>query len=167
VTHEVDEEEKKDATHTIQKGTSFMFWDEDQNELYIRKRSGQKMFIHFKNLYINRIQFRRRLGLDSTEHGTPGKSDTKPYISEKSKKIATKYREKHLGKANAPLLEVLHRESKSQGKLMKEKEEREKKERAGYTFKPDTSPTRSYFAKGGAKKGSKEPTHGDKCLDLF
>jgi len=63
-------------------------------------RQHQRMFIHFKNLYINRIQHynaMKQLGQGSSDDGSPRPDDRKPYVSEKSKQYAANQRKKKLG----------------------------------------------------------------------
>lgn len=132
-------------------------FDEDGN-MYLKKGGHQKIFTHFKNLYINRVQ---HVGSQKKySHGYVDNSarDThKPKISEKTAKLAAQKRAKVHGKQNISIVELLLTPAQNQEPLEKIKNEKSEKEVEECTFKPKTL----HYNSGA------QPSHGDKCLDLY
>jgi hypothetical protein len=70
----------------------------EDNKLYIRKGRVQKVFVQFKDLYINRIEAHGRAQLAKQALPAPVPEDqSKPEITDKTAKLADKARRKHHG----------------------------------------------------------------------
>jgi len=74
---------------------------------YLRRGDHKKLFAHFKNFYIHRVQF---VGLHQKpkSDNSPQNREVKPVISSKSAKLAMEKRKKLLGKdGNVNCIEIL------------------------------------------------------------
>jgi hypothetical protein len=82
-------------------------YDED-GKLLLKKGEHKKIFTHFKNLYINRVQHVGSLKKVSKDFVDVAHRDPhKPTLSEKTNKLAMKKRQKMYGNNNVTIVEVL------------------------------------------------------------
>ena len=88
------EEEKNSQEVNLEKMGEF---DED-GKFKIRQRDQRKVGVHFKNLYINRVQYiGQQKKFSKVYVDTSTKLQNKPQISQRSQELAMKNRKKRLG----------------------------------------------------------------------
>lgn len=135
----------------------------ENGRFYLRKGDHQRIFTHFKNLYIHRVQYSGNLKKVKTDvqNSYANQMQSKPQISMKTTKMAENARKKMMGdKKNVNLVEILLHPSKGKDEWIEtQKKHIENKEVEGCTFRPQTL---DYHT-----QGARQATHGDKCLDLF
>jgi hypothetical protein len=137
---------------------------DDNLRFNLRKGSHQRVFTHFKNFYIHRVHHVGKIKKFSKDFVQLENRDShKPLTSEKNNQLAENKRRKITGgREGVSHVEILLHpiEQRSAEWVENQRKAQENSIQGGCTFKPQTL---DYQPMGGVK----EPTHGDKCLDLY